>query len=390
MFALSEESRPQSAHELVGLVRRLSFARTVPDVMTTVTKAARALLAADGITFVLRDKDLCYYADEDAIAPLWKGKRFPMSACISGWAMLHKTPAVIEDIYQDARIPHDAYRPTFVKSLAMVPVRAEEPIAAIGAYWRSPHLPAPDELELLEAIADASALAIANVELQVAHDGLGRANAQLAVLLRELNHRVKNNLQMIASLIRGAAREGPPESRPLLRDITRRIGTIGQAYDQIWTEDPRKLDLAVYLQSVCRQAMAVQAGDTVNLRLQLEPVIVEAETALPVGLIVGELITNALKHAFSAVHAGEVLVRLERRGDHCVLTVRDDGVGLPSNRRASTLGLKLVQTLARQLRGRLYMKNRAGGGAQFRLVFQPALATDTTHRRPGGARQTRG
>lgn len=338
--------------------------------MATVTQAARTLLAADGITFVLRDGDLCHYADEDSIAPLWKGRRFPMSACISGWTMLNRTPAVIEDIYQDSRIPQDAYRPTFVESLAMVPVRAEEPIAAIGAYWRSRHQTNPHEIELLTAIADASALAIANVELRAAHDELGHANTELAVLLREVNHRIKNNLQMVASMIREAARQGPPESQPLLRDITRRIVTIGQAYRQSGTAgDLRSVDLAAYLRSACDQAMA-QAGDTIGLRSHLRSMVVDTDAASRVGLIAGELITNALKHAFPAGRLGEVLVRLDQRGGYGVLTVADDGVGLPSERGAAASGLKLAQMLAGQLAGRLYVTNRERAGAQFRLVFR--------------------
>lgn len=151
---------------LVATVRRLAIARSMPEVMHITTQAARTLLLADGITFVLREGDFCYYAEEDAISPLWKGQRFPMSACISGWCMLEAKPAVIPDIYKDDRIPKDAYRPTFVRSLAMVPVRQEAPIAAMGAYWSRVKNPTPAEIELLQTIANAAALAIAFVELQ--------------------------------------------------------------------------------------------------------------------------------------------------------------------------------------------------------------------------------
>ncbi|MEG3990512.1 GAF domain-containing protein, partial [Microcoleus sp. S28C3] len=109
--------------KLLVVVQELSLARSLEDVMAIVRVAARQLTGADGATFVLRDKDQCFYADEDAIAPLWKGLRFPMSICISGWTMLNRQPTVIPDIYEDARIPHAAYQPTFVKSLAMVPIR---------------------------------------------------------------------------------------------------------------------------------------------------------------------------------------------------------------------------------------------------------------------------
>src|SRR4029450_2789152 len=117
------------------------------------------LTGADGVTFVLRDGDRCYYADENAIAPLWKGKRFPMSQCISGWVMLNAPPLAIADIYEDRRLLHAAYRPTFVKSLAMMPVRDRDPIAAIGAYWARRHQATDAQLRVLKVLADASALA---------------------------------------------------------------------------------------------------------------------------------------------------------------------------------------------------------------------------------------
>ena len=112
---------------------------TAPDrdaVIEVVRSTARAVCSADGVCFVLRDGDLCHYVEEDAIGPLWKGQRFAMSACISGWSMLNAQTAVIEDVFVDPRIPHDAYRRTFVKSLIMTPVGENGPVAAIGAYWQ--------------------------------------------------------------------------------------------------------------------------------------------------------------------------------------------------------------------------------------------------------------
>ena len=148
-------SAPNS--ELLTVVRDLSGARDLRRVTEVVRHAARRLTHADGVTFVLRDGDQCYYADEDAIAPLWKGRRFPAAACISGWVMQHRRSAAVRDIYQDERILQDAYRPTFVKSLVMVPVRADEPIAAIGAYWAREHLATAGEVLILEALAEAAA-----------------------------------------------------------------------------------------------------------------------------------------------------------------------------------------------------------------------------------------
>lgn len=150
---------------LVGAIQDLSRARTLEAIQAIVRRAARQLTGADGATFVLRDGDQCFYADEDAIAPLWKGRRFPMSACISGWVMLNRRAAVIEDIYADDRIPADAYRPTFVKSLAMVPIRAADPIGAIGNYWATRRRPTDDDVRRLQILANSTSIAIENVSL---------------------------------------------------------------------------------------------------------------------------------------------------------------------------------------------------------------------------------
>lgn len=153
---------------LVKAVQELSLARDLPAVQRVVRTTARELTGADGATFVLRDDDRCFYADEDAIAPLWKGMRFPMEACISGWAMLNCQPAVIPDIYADPRIPAEAYRPTFVKSLAMVPIRTLDPIGAIGNYWARHYTPTEREVALLQALADTTAVAMENVQMYAA------------------------------------------------------------------------------------------------------------------------------------------------------------------------------------------------------------------------------
>jgi diguanylate cyclase (GGDEF)-like protein len=150
---------------LVDAIQQLSLARRTTDVQEIVRTAARNLTRADGATFVLRDGDKCFYADEDAIAPLWKGQRFPLEACISGWTMVNRTATTIPDIYADPRVPHDAYRPTFVKSLAMVPIRSIDPIGAIGNYWADPHEPTTEEVSALQSLADATAVALENVAL---------------------------------------------------------------------------------------------------------------------------------------------------------------------------------------------------------------------------------
>ncbi len=159
----SDADYVRGMERLMRAVQELSLARSLPDVQRIVRTSARELTGCDGATFVLRDNGQCFYADEDAIAPLWKGSRFPMDICISGWAMLNRDAAVIPDIYRDSRIPHEAYRPTFVKSLVMVPIRKLDPIGAIGNYWAHERQPSEQEVSLLQALADSTSVAMENV-----------------------------------------------------------------------------------------------------------------------------------------------------------------------------------------------------------------------------------
>jgi diguanylate cyclase (GGDEF)-like protein len=162
---LADMDYVRGMERLLQAVQELSLARTLPEIQRIVRTSARELTGCDGATFVLRDNGMCYYADEDAIAPLWKGNRFPMEICISGWSMLHREAAVIPDIYQDNRIPHAAYRPTFVKSLVMVPIRRLDPVGAIGNYWADEHRPTAQEISLLQALADSTSIAMENVRV---------------------------------------------------------------------------------------------------------------------------------------------------------------------------------------------------------------------------------
>lgn len=145
---------------LIQAVQEVSTAASLTDIIGIVNHAARTGTGADGVSFVLRDGDMCHYVDEDAIAPLWKGRRFPINECVSGWAMLHRQAVAIPDITLDLRVPQDAYRPTFVRSLVMVPIRSQAPLGAIGAYWSEHRHFQPATVIWLQALADAASAGI--------------------------------------------------------------------------------------------------------------------------------------------------------------------------------------------------------------------------------------
>jgi signal transduction histidine kinase len=141
----------------------ISRARTLDEVVATIRASARSLVGCEGIAIVRREGDLCHYVEEDAIAPLWKGEKFPASACISGWSMINRQTVVVPDVREDDRIPNELYAGTFVRSAAMAPIRREDPVGAIGAYWSQTYEPTPWEVETLEALAEAAATAVENI-----------------------------------------------------------------------------------------------------------------------------------------------------------------------------------------------------------------------------------
>src|SRR3974377_1192618 len=107
-----EPAAGTTTHELIAAVQDLFLARSLVAVQHVGRRSARCLTGADGATFVLKDDDHCLYADEEAIAPRWKGRRIPMDTCISGWSMLHPSPLAGEEGFAARRGPADPYRRT--------------------------------------------------------------------------------------------------------------------------------------------------------------------------------------------------------------------------------------------------------------------------------------
>lgn len=199
---------------------------------------------------------------------------------------------------------------------------------------------------------------------------LSRALREKDVLLREVHHRVKNNLQMIASLVRLSARSHPSGPQPVLDDVMRRINAVGQVYDQVHkADDLSHLDLGVHLRLICEQLVTAIGRNGVTLDARLDPIEVNIDTALPVGLIAQELVTNAFKYGLDKDGGGRIVVKLAREGDSALLTVRDNGPGIPVDGVAFGTGLRLVKRLAEQIDGRLHARRRPDGGAQFRVTF---------------------
>ena len=198
-------------------------------------------------------------------------------------------------------------------------------------------------------------------------DGLLRsALLEKEVLLREIHHRVKNNMQVISSLLNlQASQTKDPATKAILDESRQRVRSIAIIHEKLFNSaDLANIDLGVYLKSVAEELCRTFGRTEVSCVLDLEPIPFEIDKAIPVGLIVNELLTNALRHAFPPASKGTVRVRLRSLADENVeLVVQDDGAGFPAGTdisSATTMGLAIVRTLVEQMRGTLSMETIHG------------------------------
>jgi PAS domain S-box-containing protein len=201
-------------------------------------------------------------------------------------------------------------------------------------------------------------------------------------LLKEVHHRVKNNLQVISSLLRlQSTQVNNPVAQAALRDMQNRIGSMALLHEILYqSESFARVDLATYLRSLCSQLFHSLVADpeSIQLRVDVASVGLDVNQAVPCGLLVNELVSNCLKHAFPQGDGGEVRVELHPvdGGPTLRLRVADNGVGLPADfdlRRSRSLGLQLVSDLVGQIQGRLEIG--CGPGAVFEVVFTPQTAS---------------
>ena len=341
-------AHPLPAEPLLAVLQRLSFARTLEEVTAVIRSAARGLTGADGVTFVLRDAAHCYYADEDAIAPLWKGQRFPLDQCISGWVMQHAMPAMIPDITKDPRVPLDAYRPTFVKSLLMVPVRPPDPPAAIGLYWSTVHDATADEFLIANALADAAAMALANVQLydelkqSLRREMSARKAAEEAARLKDqflatLSHELRTPLNVIlgwAWQLRQAALP-PPQARAV--EVIERNATLQARLveDLLDMSHATKGDLTLRLGMVDLFAVARLVADLTRPAAVAKQLTFSVRCEGTAPIICGDpdriqrIIENLLSNAVKFTPAGGALALIVSRiGSRARLEVADTGIGI--------------------------------------------------------------
>lgn len=389
---------------LVKVVQDLSHVRHLDDVTNIVRLAARDLTGADGATFVLREGDQCYYAEENAISPLWKGQRFPMKNCVSGWVMNHRQSLYIEDIYVDPRVPAEAYRPTFVKSMAMVPIRRDDPIGAIGNYWAKTRRPTIEEMNILQTLADVTAVAIENAglhkSLEAKITALENSNMALSRFAWISSHDLKAPLRAIDNISEwieeSIDKKQYGEAREHVRVLKGRVARMERLlkdvleYAQIeYILDPYKEGELVNGDELLRDVIelaCVPPGFAIEINKNFKDLELPR---MPLQQVFSNLLNNAIAHN-DKKGQGVVTIDCEESDNRYIFTISDNGPGIAPEyhekifemfqvlksrdvQEGSGMGLALVKKILSIYNCDIDVESVVGRGSVFKFTWPKSL-----------------
>lgn len=392
---------------LIKVIQELSKKKSLEEIMQVVRIAARELTNADGATFVLRDGDNCYYAEENAISPLWKGNRFPMEKCISGWVMKNAQSVIIEDIYQDSRIPIEAYKPTFVKSLAMVPIRSQAPIGAIGNYWSKTNTPSSEEIELLQALADSTSIAMENVQVYSELEQkvkertlqLELINTELEAFSYSVSHDLRAPLRHIGGFIKLLEKNNvnlDEKSKRYIKIIAESSQTMGILIDELLEFSKmgrqeminKQIELEVLLNRLIMEQTTIYDVNNIKWIIDKLP-IVYADLAM-LTVVLNNLISNAIKYSSKQQTPIIEIGCLSKEAEE-IIFIKDNGVGFDMEyanklfgvfqrlHRADEfegigIGLATVKRIINRHKGRVWAESILNQGSTFYFALPKKIA----------------
>ncbi len=385
--------------EIIYTINRLSKADDLGVLQTIVANAARKLVGARGTTFVVKDNDHCFYIEEDTDPPLWKGNRFPLKNCITGWVMLNKKPAIIEDIYKDERIPIDLYQKTYVKSLAVFPANQKDPRFAIGCYWDTQYLPDKDDVQLIQTLAEAASIAYENIIVvnnleslveERTHE-LAMTNKELEAFSYSVSHDLRAPLRGVSGftniLLDEYGDKLDEEGLRVCTIIKQNALNMGKliddllAFSRLARKEIKKscIDIKTLVNSIFHELTRENQRNNIRLRIaNLEPSYGDPSM---IRQVIANILSNAIKYT-SKTGQPEIEVFSENKNGAVVYYFRDNGAGFDmkykdkifgvfqrlhseSEFEGTGVGLAIVQRIVHRHGGQVDAEGTPGEGATF-------------------------
>lgn len=268
------------------------------------------------------------------------------------------------------------YQSGHIRSWLGVPMIVGETVVGMITVDRSEVNPfTPEDVQLVSTFAAHVAAAIKNAQLYRERD---RAAATREYLLRELHHRVKNNMQLVSSILSLQGRTLTDErAREVLRELQIRVRSLGLVHEALHEAmEVGSIDLAQYIRSVVHSILNEYALESpLRPSFETDSVNVGVDVSVPVGLILGEMVLNAVKHAYPENSAGPLKIALRLSGCEAILLVADRGVGIPEQFELDSpesFGLRLITALAEQLNGTISVDRGDGTSWELRFPTQSA------------------
>jgi predicted ATPase/two-component sensor histidine kinase len=386
---LSAEAGSLDAIDLADIVRTsnaVSEQVTLDELMTTLLKVVLEHAGASrGLLIMARREHLRIEAEataDEQVITVQLHRGDPDEAIVPG-RLLVDTMRTCAPIYlDDARAP-GAYwnEPYFrgngsnVRSVFCLPIMRQAKVVGL-LYLENDlatHAFTPNRINVLKLLASQAAISLENASLE-----------EKDALLKEVHHRVKNNLQLITSLLNlQAARVADPTVATLFAESRDRVRSMALVHENLYRlGNYARVPMKPHLESVCAQLFRAYAPTTgqISLQLDIDEIQLDLDRAVACGLVVNELVSNALKHAFPDGRRGTLWISLQAlEANECLLRVRDDGIGMSKSidpKATDTLGLQLVNDLADQLHGRIAMRDL--DGVDIAITFQTAARRMTT------------
>jgi PAS domain S-box-containing protein len=277
------------------------------------------------------------------------------------------------DSSHDPRIARPVIEAEGLNSFIGVAIQAGgETVGVMNILSRPPDILGEDVITLVSAIGLQVGWAIRNAQF---YEKLKTSVTEKEILLREIHHRVKNNMAIISALLQLQARHSNDDNIDLIfRDSQNRISSMALVHEKLYqTQDFSTIDLREYVEDLVRHLLHTygkKEGD-IGLVLSIDDINLNIDTMIPCGLIINELVSNSIKYAFKGVERPEISISLNADDTQATLIFSDNGIGIPEHidfQSSETLGLKIVNMLATQLKGTAEL-NR-GGGTRFTINFK--------------------
>jgi two-component sensor histidine kinase len=290
------------------------------------------------------------------------GLRFPMDPLFPNYqVVMTKVPVAFKDIrdeYPLFRTRAKEFGSAHIRSWLGVPMIVEDSVIGMIALDRDTIDPfAPDDIRIVQAFADNAAVAIRNARTFHELDEALLANNRM---MRELNHRVKNSLQLVSSLISlYSDMQDVEASKSIFEDLSLRIESIAHVHEMLYkqADSYSSINLKSYLQSIMEDFRSAFLGlrSNISLDCEFEELKVEMSMAIPLGLMLNEILTNSIKYAFPSDYQGKIRISLHKDDDNASLLIEDNGIGIkakvPSGTQKTGFGFEFIQSMAEQIDG---------------------------------------